>query len=112
MKMNSLAKELEELEKNTNDEIQSEAAVVAFEAANKALAEKYGENRFQILEEDYEDIACTYLENRSIESKREEMLELAKKIFTINHVGEYFGEEDFDTHVGGGSVEILQRGIQ
>ena len=101
-KMDALASNLKRL-KQELDEDSEKAAKIAKEAANKALAERFGSLRYIIDERlwDEDMVISKILDNR-----KDEMLALAQKTFNNEVLLEEDGVVEYKIHLDEGSIEV------
>ena len=101
-KMDSLASDLKRLRQEL-DEDSEKAAKIAKDAANKALAERFGSLRY-IIDERYwdEDIVISKI----LDDKKNEMLLLAQKTFNNEVLLEEDGVEEYKIHLDEGGIEV------
>tara|TARA_B100001250_G_scaffold264438_1_gene227998 strand:- start:851 stop:1576 length:726 start_codon:yes stop_codon:yes gene_type:complete len=101
-KMDAIANDLKRL-KQELDEDSEKAAKVAKDAANMALAERFGSLRYIIDEELWdEDIIVS----KMLDIKKDEMLALAQKTLNYEVLLEEDGAEEYSTHLEGGKLAV------
>ena len=101
-KMDVLASDLKRL-KQELDEDSEKAAKIAKDAANKALAERFGPLRYLIDERHWdEDMVISKI----LDDRKEEMLALAQKTFNHEVLLEEDGEEEYKIHLDEGGIEV------
>ncbi len=101
-KMDQLASDLKRL-KQELDEDSEKAAKIAKDAANKALAERFGSLRYIIDEHNWdEDMVISKI----LDDRKEEMLELAQKTFNNEVLLEEDGAEEYKIHLEEGVIEV------
>jgi len=101
-KMDSLACDLKRL-KQELDEDSEKAAKIAKEAANKALAERFGSLRYIIDERHWdEDLVISKI----LADRKEDMLALAQKTFSHEVLLEEDGAEEYKIHLDEGGIEV------
>ena len=101
-KMDLLASELKRL-KQELDEDSEKAAKIAKDAANKALAERFGSLRYIVDERHWdEDMVISKI----LDDRKEEMLALAQKTFNIEVLLEEDGAEEYKIHLEEGEIEV------
>ncbi len=107
-KMDSLATDLKRL-KQELDEDSEKAARTAKDAANKALAERFGSLRY-IIDERYwdEDIVISKI----LDDRKEEMFLLAQKTFNNEVLIEEDGAEEYQIHLDEGIIEVDGNGVE
>ncbi len=101
-RMDLIANDLKRL-KQELDEDSEKAAKIAKDAANMALAERFGSLRY-IIDEDLwdEDMIVAKI----IDTKKEEMLALAQKTLNYEVLVEEDGAEQYKTHLEGGKIAV------
>ena len=101
-KMDVLASDLKRL-KQELDEDSEKAAKIAKDAANKALAERFGPLRYLIDERHWdEDMVISKI----LDDRKEEMLALAQKTFNHEVLLEEEGAEEYKIHLDEGGIEV------
>jgi len=101
-KMDALASDLKRL-KQELDEDSEKAAKIAKDAANKALAERFGSLRYIIDERHWdEDMVISKI----LDDRKEEMLALAQKTFNNEVFLEEDGAEEYKIHLEEGGIEV------
>ncbi len=107
-KMDSLASELKRL-KQELDEDSEKASKIAKDAANKALAERFGSLRY-ILDNNLwdEDLIVSKI----LDDKKEQMLALAQKTFNNDVLLEEDGAEEYKIHLDEGTIEVDGEAIE
>ncbi len=101
-KMDVLASDLKRL-KHELDEDSEKAAKMAKDAANMALAERFGSLRYIIDERHWdEDIIIS----KMLDDRKEEMLSLAQKTFNNEVLLEEDGAEEYKIHLDEGGIEV------
>ncbi len=101
-KMDALASDLKRL-KQELDEDSEKAAKIAKEAANKALAERFGSLRYIIDERHWdEDMVISKI----LDDRKEEMFALAQKTFNNEVLLEEDGAEEYKIHLDEGAIEV------
>ena len=89
--------------KNELDEDSEKAAKIAKEAANKALAERFGSLRYIIDERHWdEDMVISKI----LDDRKEEMFALAQKTFNNEVLLEEDGADEYKIHLEEGGIEI------
>ena len=107
-KMDALASDLKRL-KQELDEDSEKAAKIAKEAANKALAERFGSLRYLIDERLWdEDMVISKI----IDDRKAEMLALAQKTFNNEVLLEEDGADEYKIHLEEGAIEVDGEGIK
>ena len=100
--MDVLASDLKRL-KQELDEDSEKAAKIAKDAANKALAERFGSLRYVIDERHWdEDMVISKI----LDDRKEEMLALAQKTFNNEVLLEEDGAEEYTIHLEEGAIEV------
>ena len=107
-KMDAIANDLKQL-KQELDEDSEKAAKIAKDAANMALAERFGSLRYIIDEELWDE---DMIVGKMLDIKKDEMLALAQK--TLNHevLLEEHGAEEYNTHLEGGVIAVNGKKIE
>ncbi len=101
-KMDALATDLKRL-KVELDEDSNKAAKIAKDAANKALAERFGPLRYIVDERHWdEDMVISKI----LDDRKEEMLVLAQKTFNNEVLLEEDGAEEYKIHLDEGAIEV------
>ena len=101
-KMDALASDLKRLKKEL-DEDSEKAARIAKDAANKALAERFGSLRYIIDERHWdEDMVISKI----LDDRKEEMFALAQKTFNNEVLLEEDGAEEYKIHLDEGRIEV------
>ena len=101
-KMDALANDIKRL-KQELDEDSQKAAKIAKEAANKALAERFGSLRYIIDERHWdEDMVISKI----LDDLKEEMFALAQKTFNNEVLLEEDGAEEYKIHLDEGGIEV------
>jgi len=101
-KMDVLARDLKRL-KQELDEDSEKAAKIAKDAANKALAERFGSLRYIVDERHWdEDMVISKI----LDDRKEEMFALAQKTFNNEVLLEEDGEEEYQIHLDEGAIEV------
>ncbi|MBW3041037.1 hypothetical protein [Prochlorococcus marinus] len=100
--MDVLASDLKRF-KQELDEDSEKAAKIAKDAANKALAERFGSLRY-VIDERYwdEDMVISKI----LDDRKEEMLALAQKTFNHEVLLEEDGAEEYKIHLDEGGIEV------
>ena len=107
-KMDVIATDLKRL-KQELDEDSEKAAKIAKDAANKALAERFGSLRYIIDEKLWdEDIIL----GKMLDKKKEEMLALAQKTLNYEVLLEEDGAEEYNTHLEGGRIAVNGKKVE
>ncbi len=107
-KMDELASDLKRL-KQELDEDSEKAANIAKNAANKALAERFGSLRYVIDERHWdEDMVISKI----LDDRKEKMFELAQKTFNNEVLLEEDGEEEYRIHLDEGAIEVDGRRVE
>jgi len=101
-KMDAIANELKRL-KQELDEDSEKAAKLAKDAANIALAERFGALRYIIDEELWDE---DMIVGKMLHTKKDEMLLLAQKTLNYEVLLEEDGAEEYNTHLEGGRIAI------
>ena len=101
-KMDALANKLKRL-KEELDEDSEKAAKIAKDAANMALAERFGSLRYIIDETLWDE---DMIVGKIIHTKKEEMLALAQKTLNYEVLLEEDGEENYHKHLEGGKIAV------
>ena len=100
--MDALASDLKRL-KQELDEDSQKAAKIAKDAANKALAERFGSLRYVIDERHWdEDMVISKI----LDDRKEEMLALAQKTFNNEVLLEEDAAEEYQIHLEEGVIEV------
>ena len=99
-----LASDLRRL-KQELDEDCVKAAKIAKEAANKALAERFGTLRYIIDERNWDEEMVI---SKILDDRKEEMLALAQQTFNNEVLLEEDGAEEYKIHLGEGEVEVAE----
>tara|TARA_Y100001968_G_scaffold324479_1_gene363866 strand:+ start:228 stop:986 length:759 start_codon:yes stop_codon:yes gene_type:complete len=106
-KMDALASDLKRL-KQELDEDSEKAAKLAKEAANKALAERFGSLRYIIDEHLWdEDMVISKI----LDDRKEQMLALAQKTFNNEVLLEEDGAAEYKIHLDEGTLEVNGEGV-
>ena len=101
-KMDALASDLKRF-KQELDEDSEKAAKIAKDAANRALAERFGSLRYVIDERHWdEDMVISKI----LDDRKEEMFALAQKIFNNEVLLEEDGAEEYAIHLDEGVIEV------
>ncbi len=101
-KMDALASDLKRL-KDELDEDSEKAAKIAKDAANKALAKRFGSLRYIIDERHWdEDMVISKI----LDDRKEEMFALAQKTFNNEVLLEEDGAEEYAIHLDEGGIEV------
>ena len=101
-KMDALASDLQRL-KQELDEDSEKAAKIAKDAANRALAERFGSLRYIIDERHWdEDMVISKI----LDDRKEEMLALAQKTFNKEVLLEEDGVAEYIIHLDEGGIEV------
>ena len=101
-KMDELASDLKRW-KQELDEDSEKAAQIAKDAANKALAERFGTLRYVIDERHWdEDLVISKI----LDDRKEEMFALAQKTFNNEVLLEEDGAEEYKIHLDEGEIEV------
>ncbi len=101
-KMDALASDLKRL-KQELDEDSEKAAKIAKDAANRALAERFGSLRYIIDERHWdEDMVISKI----LDDRKEEMLALAQKTFNNEVLLEEDGVAEYIIHLDEGGIEV------
>ena len=107
-KMDSLASDIKRL-KEELDEDSAKAAKIAKDAANKALAERFGSLRYIIDEHHWdEDMVISKI----LDDRKEEMLTLAQKTFNYEVLLEEDGADEYTIHLEEGGIEVDGEAIE
>ena len=107
-KMDVLASNLKRL-KQELDEDSEKAARIAKDAANKALAERFGSLRYVIDERHWdEDMVISKI----LDDRKEEMFALAQKTFNNEVLLEEDGAEEYQIHLDEGGIEVDGQGVE
>ena len=101
-KMDAIANDLKRL-KEELDEDSEKAAKIAKDAANIALAERFGPLRYIIDEELWDE---DMIIGKMLDVKKEEMLTLAQKTLNYEVLLEEDGAEEYKTHLEGGKIAV------
>ena len=101
-KMDTIANDLKRL-KEELDEDSEKAAKIAKNAANMALAERFGSLRYIIDEELWDE---DMIVGKMLDVKKEKMLALAQKTLNYEVLLEEDGAEVYNTHLEGGKIAI------
>ena len=101
-KMDDIANDLKRL-KQELDEDSQKAAKIAKDAANMALAERFGSLRYVVDEELWDE---DMIVGKMLDIKKEEMLALAQKTLNFEVLLEEDGAEEYSTHLEGGTIAI------
>ena len=105
--MDALASDLKRL-KQELDEDSDKAAKIAKDAANRALAERFGSLRYIIDEHHWdEDMVISKI----LDDRKEEMLALAQKTFNKEVLLEEDGAEEYVIHLDEGGIEVDGDGV-
>ncbi len=107
-KMDSLASDLKRL-KNELDEDSEKAAKIAKDAANKALAERFGSLRYIIDERHWDE---DMIISKIIDDRKEAMFALAQKTFNNEVLLEEDGAEEYKIHLEEGGIEIDGKAVE
>ena len=107
-KMDVLASDLKRL-KQELDEDSAKAAKIAKEAANKALAERFGSLRYIIDEHHWDE---DMIISKMLDDRKEEMFALAQKIFNYEVLLEEEGAEEYKIHLEEGVIEVDGEGVE
>ena len=101
-KMDALARDLKRLKQELVEDSEK-ASKIAKDAANKALAERFGSLRY-ILDNNLwdEDIIVSKI----LDDKKEEMFALAQKTFNNEVLLEEDGAEEYKIHLDEGTIEV------
>ena len=100
--MDALANDLKRLKKEL-DEDSERAAKIAKDAANLALAERFGSLRYTIDEELWDE---DLIVGKMVYGKKDEMLALAQKTLNYDVMLEEDGAEEYNTHLDGGRIAV------
>ena len=107
-KMDALASDLRRL-KQELDEDSKKAAKIAKDAANKALAERFGSLRYIIDERLWdEDMVISKI----LDDRKEEMLALVQKTFNNEVLLEEDGAAEYTIHLDEGAIEVNGKGVE
>ena len=107
-KMDVLASDLKRL-KHELDQDSHKAAKIAKDAANKALAKRFGSLRYIIDESHWdEDIVMSKI----LDDRKEEMFALAQKTFNNEVLLEEDGSEEYKIHLDEGGIEVDGEGVE
>ena len=107
-KMDALANDLKRL-KEELDEDSEKASNIAKNAANRALAERFGSLRYIIDERHWdEDMVISKI----LDDRKEEMFALAQKTFNNEVLLEEDAEEEYAIHLDEGSIEVNGKGVE
>ena len=107
-KMDKLATDLKRLKREL-DEDSEKAAKIAKDAANRALAERFGSLRYIIDERHWdEDMVISKI----LDDRKEEMLALAQKTFNNEVLVEEYGAEEYKIHLAEGEVEVNGKSVE
>ena len=101
-KMDAIANDLKRL-KQELDEDSEKAAKIAKDAANMALAERFGALRYIIDEALWDE---DMIVGKMLAIKKEEMLALAQKTLNYEVLLEEDGAEEYNTHLEGGRIAV------
>ena len=101
-KMDTLARDLKRLKQELDEDI-AKAAKIAKDAANMALAERFGSLRYIIDNELWDE---DMIVGKMLDIKKEEMLALAQKTLNYEVLREEDGAEEYRTHLEGGRIAI------
>ena len=101
-RMDAIANDLKRM-KQELDEDSEKAAKIAKNAANMALAERFGALRYIIAEELWDE---DMIVGKMLDTKKEEMLALAQKTLNYEVLLEEDGAEEYNTHLEGGKIAI------
>ena len=101
-KMDAIANNLKRLKKEL-DEDSEKAARIAKDAANIALAERFGSLRYVIDENLWDE---DMIISKMLNQKKEEMLALSQKTLNYEVLLEEDGAEEYKTHLEGGYLTI------
>ena len=106
--MDALASDLKRL-KQELDEDSDKAAKIAKDAANRALAERFGSLRYIIDEHHWdEDMVISKI----LDDRKEEMFSLAQKTFNNEVLLEEDGAEEYRIHLDEGRIEVDGEGVE
>jgi len=107
-KMDILASDLKRLQQEL-DEDSEKAAKLAKEAANKALAERFGSLRYVIDESLWdEDMVISKI----LDDRKEEMFALAQQTFNNEVLLEEDAAEEYQIHLDEGGIEVDGKGVE
>tara|TARA_Y100001968_G_scaffold243016_1_gene226758 strand:+ start:1304 stop:2032 length:729 start_codon:yes stop_codon:yes gene_type:complete len=101
-KMDVLASELKRLRQEL-DEDSEKAAKIAKDAANKALAERFGSLRYIIDESHWDEDMVV---SKILGDRKKEMLALAQRTFNNEVLLEEDGAEEYQIHLDEGVIEV------
>tara|TARA_Y100001968_G_C19319396_1_gene698423 strand:+ start:25 stop:759 length:735 start_codon:yes stop_codon:yes gene_type:complete len=101
-KMDAIANDLKRLKKEL-DEDSEKAAKIAKDAANIALADRFGALRYIIDEQLWDE---DMIVGKMLDTKKEEMLALAQKTLNYEVILEEDGAEEYSTHLEGGKIAV------
>ena len=101
-KMDALASDLKRL-KNELDEDSEKAAMIAKNAANKALSDRFGSLRYIIDEHLWDEEMVV---SKILDDRKAEMLALAQKTFNNEVLLEEDGAEEYKIHLAEGGIEV------
>ena len=101
-KMDAISNDLKKL-KQELDEDSEKAAKIAKDAANMALAERFGALRYVIDEDLWDE---DMIVGKLLQTKREEMLMLAQKTLNYEVIVEEDGADEYSTHLEGGKIAV------
>ena len=101
-KMDALATDLQRL-KQELDEDSEKAANIARNAANRALAERFGSLRYIIDERHWDE---DMIISKILDDRKEEMFALAQKTFNNEVLLEEDGAEEYKIHLDEGGIEV------
>tara|TARA_B100000214_G_scaffold196501_2_gene142229 strand:- start:74 stop:805 length:732 start_codon:yes stop_codon:yes gene_type:complete len=107
-KMDAIANDLKRL-KQELDEDSEKAAKIAKDAANKALAERFGPLRYIIDEELWDE---DMIIGKMLKTKKEEMLTLAQMTLNYDVLSEEDGAEEYKIHLEGGKIAINGKNLE
>ena len=101
-KMDALASDLKRL-KYELDEDSGKASKIAKDAANMALAERFGSLRYIVDEELWDE---DMIVSKILDDRKEEMFALAQKTFNNEVLLEEDGAEEYKIHLDEGTIEV------
>ena len=101
-KMDALASDLKRFKREL-DEDSEKAAKVAKDAANRALAERFGSLRYVIDERIWDE---DMIISKILDDRKEKMLALAQKTFNNEVLLEEDGAAEYKIHLDEGSIEV------
>ena len=101
-RMDAIANDLKRMKKEL-DEDSEKAAKIAKDAANMALAERFGSLRYIIDEELWDE---DMIVGKMLDIKKDEMLALAQKTLNYEVLLEENGAEEYNTHLEGGAITV------